>query len=74
MSVLMRRRNANYSFILVWAPVIVVSSDTGSWGATINCLVTEFTQYTRWLVDRVVFKAIAIPTPFSGKRHFVKMK
>lgn len=44
------------------------------WGATINCLVTEFTQYTRWLVDRVVFKAIAIPTPFSGKRHFVKMK
>lgn len=99
MSVLMRRRNANYSFILVWAPVIVVSSDTGGprrrnyssikyrqhiskscydfimgWGATINCLVTEFTQYTRWLVDRVVFKAIAIPTPFSGKRHFVKMK
>lgn len=44
------------------------------WGATINCHVTEFTQYTCWLVDRVVFKAIAIPTPFSGKRHFVKMK
>lgn len=32
MSVLMRRRNANYSFILVWAPVIVVSNDTGGPG------------------------------------------
>lgn len=43
------------------------------WGATINCHVTEFTQYTCWPVDLVVTKVIVITTLFSEQQPFVKM-